>query len=91
MQVRSWVKTKVMKKSKTRHKTFLLCYNSEGKGFPKGSAAVLKGKVSWQLRAKEYHDVTPHKRHTTQASNKSLIGKRTGGRMPLLGRHVQRT
>ena len=35
-------------------------YSSEGKGFPNGSVAVLRGKMSWQQGAKKYHKLTPY-------------------------------
>lgn len=41
------------------------------KGFPSVSVVALRGKISWQLGAKEYHKVTPHnKLHT-----RDLLGK----------------
>ena len=43
------------------------------------SVIVKKGKVSWQLGAKEYHKVTLHNKvHTRDL----LIGKNTGGWLP---------
>ena len=48
-----------------------MSYPSESKGFPSGSVTALRGKVSWQLGAKEYHKVTPHNKPHTR----DLLGK----------------
>lgn len=45
-----------------------------GKGFPNMSVAALKGKVFWQLGAKEYHKVTLHYK-----PHKRCLGKDTKG------------
>ena len=53
----------------------------EEKFFPNASIAALKGKVPWQLGAKEYHRVTYH---TTNFTQEIFWGKYARG--PLVGR-----
>jgi hypothetical protein len=51
------------------------CHSSEGKGFPNRSVANVKGKLSWQTGAREYHKVTPHnKPHTRDLLRKIQEG-----------------